>query len=181
MTARPRVAPVFDCSGALGRVKTALRRCAVLTRPARSRGLAITGATTVSLDLATRPNLVDKHHASESPCLAITRGSPHMVCKTRSDMEFHRWCAAGIPWEYLFHESDFQHTPPPPSPPPPSSPLCCPGKPASTRMILPPPPPSSHLPSHPPFLPPTVFVPPASLPSLFIPDGISEPPAERLR
>ena len=45
MTARPRVAPVFDCSGALGRVKTPLRRCAVLTRPARSRGLAITGAT----------------------------------------------------------------------------------------------------------------------------------------
>ena len=35
MTARRRVAPVFDCSGALGRVKTPLRRCAVLTRPAR--------------------------------------------------------------------------------------------------------------------------------------------------
>jgi hypothetical protein len=31
------VAPAIDCPGALGRVKTALRRCAVLTRPARSR------------------------------------------------------------------------------------------------------------------------------------------------
>src|SRR6185436_14678517 len=34
-----RVAPVFDCSESLGRVKTALRRCAVLTHPARSRRL----------------------------------------------------------------------------------------------------------------------------------------------
>ena len=33
------VAPVVDCPGALGRVKTALRRCAVLTRPARSQGV----------------------------------------------------------------------------------------------------------------------------------------------
>jgi hypothetical protein len=32
-----RVAPAFDCSESLGRVKTALRRCAVLTRPARSQ------------------------------------------------------------------------------------------------------------------------------------------------
>jgi hypothetical protein len=31
------VAPVFDYSGALGRVKTTLRRFAVLTRPARSQ------------------------------------------------------------------------------------------------------------------------------------------------
>ena len=41
-----RVAPALDCPGALGRVKTALRRCAVLTRPARSLELAIAGATT---------------------------------------------------------------------------------------------------------------------------------------
>src|SRR5581483_11407470 len=33
-----RVAPAFDSSGTLGRVKTTLRRCAVLTRPARSLG-----------------------------------------------------------------------------------------------------------------------------------------------
>jgi hypothetical protein len=38
------VAPAFDYSGTLGRVKTPLRRFAVLTRPARSRELAITGA-----------------------------------------------------------------------------------------------------------------------------------------
>jgi len=36
---------VLDCSESLGRVKTALRRFAVLTRPARSLVLAITGAT----------------------------------------------------------------------------------------------------------------------------------------
>jgi hypothetical protein len=39
------VAPAFDCLGGVGRVKTALRRCAVLTRPAHSLGLANTGAT----------------------------------------------------------------------------------------------------------------------------------------
>src|SRR5437868_2896883 len=40
-----RVAPVVDYSEALGRVKTTLRRCAVLTRPARFQQAAITGAT----------------------------------------------------------------------------------------------------------------------------------------
>jgi hypothetical protein len=39
------VAPVFDYSGPLGRVKTSLRRYAVLTRPARFQQAAITGAT----------------------------------------------------------------------------------------------------------------------------------------
>ena len=39
------VAPVRDCLGALGRVKGPLRRYAPLTRPARSRCVAVTGAT----------------------------------------------------------------------------------------------------------------------------------------
>jgi hypothetical protein len=39
------VAPVPNFPGALGRVKGPLRRSAPLTRPARSRALAITGAT----------------------------------------------------------------------------------------------------------------------------------------
>ena len=42
------VAPVPDCPGALRRVKGPLRRCAPLTRPARSRCFAITGATGTS-------------------------------------------------------------------------------------------------------------------------------------
>ena len=42
------VAPVPDCPGALRRVKGPLRRCAPLTRPARSRCFAIAGATGTS-------------------------------------------------------------------------------------------------------------------------------------
>ena len=79
------VAPALDCSGALGRVKTALRRCAVLTRPARSQRAG-----------NYRSDAVTEHIGQESSTVTRLSGRPtsgvfaRLVAESGSDLEAAR-------------------------------------------------------------------------------------------
>ena len=76
------VAPVFDYSGALGRVKTSLRRCAVLTRPVRSQPSGIyrsddcvSSAVMIGANAATSPE--------PSPYIRLRNAAMPKLAKTK--------------------------------------------------------------------------------------------------